>query len=274
MAIHRNIALANPARGDRAGERDGEGKRQDRSRTNPQGTHAGAFQGCQTRHPTAAGTRWGVPRRRGMAATSGARRRGGAGFAVLATASGMGMILGYSLGVGGRLDSVGPCPRPALFHAHAATAPPAFLGALATAHVVFARKTLASILGHGNRQWNAEGGRHIGEQDKAGQQPARLSPNHPPGQTHEKTIPRWRGRFGNFTELSIRTIPLQEEAPRPKSRPDKLLQVAFALPQGALAIGKRTFVGAVLDLDADRAAIAGVGQGGEESRPIHLAQAR
>src|SRR5262249_55057178 len=54
----------------------------------------------------------------------------------------------------------------------------------------------------------------------------------------------------------------------------KLLEKALALAQGPPPVGEVAFVGAVLDLDADRAAVAGVRQCGEKGTPGHVAKAR
>src|ERR1043166_7620540 len=54
---------------------------------------------------------------------------------------------------------------------------------------------------------------------------------------------------------------------------DKLLQVSLALSQRSLAKFERSFVSAILDLDANGAVIASVGECGEERRPVDVSQA-
>src|SRR5262245_15875663 len=54
----------------------------------------------------------------------------------------------------------------------------------------------------------------------------------------------------------------------------ELLQEPLALPQRSAAFGERSFIGSILDLDAHRAVVAGVGQRGKQRAPGDIAQAR
>src|SRR5262249_24764531 len=54
---------------------------------------------------------------------------------------------------------------------------------------------------------------------------------------------------------------------------DELRQVAQTLGEGGLAALEAALVGAVLDLDADRAVVADVGQNREERVPVDVAEA-
>src|SRR5262249_55764013 len=65
---------------------------------------------------------------------------------------------------------------------------------------------------------------------------------------------------------------LPTEALRSGGQP--LLEVALALPQRPLSIFQRSFVGAILDLDAYRPAITHVSQDREEGPPVDVAQPR
>src|SRR5947207_240349 len=56
--------------------------------------------------------------------------------------------------------------------------------------------------------------------------------------------------------------------------PQKLVEELAALAEGAFAVVEGALVGAVFDFDADGAVVAGVGEGGEELAPVHVAEPR
>lgn len=176
------------------------GRRDNGARMDPLGAQALALQRRHANHPSQGGA-WfppGVCRRPGrlgvtaraclrMADTTrlcGGRGRalrfsvgfaaGRAGFlrGLIAPSDGAPPLAGGRLGVSGRLDAVGPCPRPPFFRSEAAAVPPALLGGAAPAQMVFTGETLAMIFHGGSRQREAERGSRVGEQGEAGDEPA------------------------------------------------------------------------------------------------------